>query len=162
MTVRGSRVFTLLIASAVTVALGFAVSTTFSDDQPAYDWVAPARAARKANPIPSDDASIAAGKEVFTKNCLSCHGPTGKGDGAAAFALNPKPRDLSNPKVAQQSDGSIFWKLTEGKKPMPAFEKLTTETERWQVINFVRTLQPKAAASSSQPATQPAKNGGNP
>ncbi len=136
----------------VIVMLGLAVGTTFSDDEVVPDWTAPGRAARKANPVPSDEASIAAGKGVFTKNCISCHGAAGKGDGVAAFALTPKPRDLSTPKIAAQTDGSMFWKLTEGKKPMPSFEKLTTETERWQVINYVRTLQPAAAGPSTQPA----------
>lgn len=45
-------------------------------------------------------ADLAKGKSTFTSFCASCHGPTGKGDGPAAAGLNPKPRDLSDPKVA--------------------------------------------------------------
>ena len=44
----------------------------------------------------------------------------------------------------------MFWKITEGKKPMPSFEKLTTEDERWHVVNYVRTFGPRPAAT--QPA----------
>jgi len=124
---------------------------THADDAPA-PWVAPSRSARQKNPVPADDKSIAAGKEVFIKQCLSCHGPAGKGDGPAAKDLTPKPRDLSDPQIAAQTDGSIFWKLTTGRKPMPAFETLIPETDRWNVINYVRTLEPTAA---SQPTTQP-------
>src|SRR5690349_8832689 len=104
------------------------------------DWPVPARAARKKNPIPADDKSIAAGKTVYTAQCLSCHGNAGKGDGPASKDLNPKPHDLGAPNVRAQTDGALFWKLTEGKKPMPSFDKLISEDERWHVINYVRTF----------------------
>ena len=42
--------------------------------------------------------------------------------------------------VKKQSDGALFWKLTEGKAPMPAYDKTLSETDRWQVINYLRTL----------------------
>ena len=109
------------------------------------EWTAPARAARKKNPVASDDASIAAGKQVYVQQCLSCHGETGKGDGPAAKDLDKKPGDLSSTKVQEQSDGALFWKITEGRKPMASFEKLLTEEQRWQTINYLRSLAPKAA-----------------
>ena len=109
-------------------------------DTPQEEWKAPARAARKKNPIAVDAKSLASGKAVFAAQCMSCHGPAGHGDGPAAKDLNPKPRNLSDPKIQEQSDGSIFWKITEGKKPMPTFEKLISEDDRWNVINYVRTL----------------------
>lgn len=112
-------------------------------DPPQEEWKAPARAAKKKNPIPAEEKSITAGKQVYAAQCLSCHGPSGHGDGTAAKDLNPRPRNLSDPKIQDQSDGSIFWKITEGKKPMPTFEKLISEDDRWNVINFVRTLNAK-------------------
>ena len=109
-------------------------------DTPPEEWKAPPRAARKKNPIRSDEKSTSAGKVVYEANCASCHGPAGHGDGPAAKDLNPKPRNLSDPVIQSQTDGSIFWKLTEGKKPMPTFDKLIPENDRGTVINFVRTL----------------------
>ena len=129
-------------------ALAIGSFHSYAEDQQT-DWTAPARAARKKNPIPADEKSIATGKEVYIHQCLSCHGTTGKGDGPASKDLNPKPHDLGAANVAQQSDGALFWKITEGKKPMPSFEKLISEDERWHVVNYVRTFAP--------PATQPAK-----
>lgn len=120
---------------AVTLVAGF--PSAGGDEAP---WEAPARAARKKNPVPADDASAAAGKAVFTKECLQCHGAAGKGDGPAAKDLKVKPRNLGDDAVARQSDGALFWKLTEGRAPMPSYDKTLSETERWQVINYVRTL----------------------
>ncbi|MEO6435990.1 MAG: cytochrome c [Tepidisphaeraceae bacterium] len=116
------------------------------------EWTAPARAARKKNPIAADEKSLAAGKAVYVKECASCHGETGKGDGSAAKDLNPKPRDLRVPKMWEQTDGSLFWKLTEGKKPMPSYDKLLSEDDRWHVINYTRsTYAPKGSSATTQP-----------
>ena len=115
-------------------------------------WVAPTRAARRVNPVPANDQSLAAGKILYAKQCLSCHGATGVGNGPAAAALAKSPGDLSKPAMWDQSDGAIFWKITNGKKPMPSFETLTTETERWQIVDYMRTLAPKPATAASQPS----------
>lgn len=103
-------------------------------------WQAPARAAKKKNPIPLDEKSIAIGKGVYKRECLSCHGATGRGDGPAAKDLERSVGDLSNPEVLQQTDGALFWKITEGNKPMPSFKKLLTDEERWHVVNYLRTF----------------------
>ena len=115
-------------------------------------WVAPARNAKRANPEAVTDQSLAAGKALYAKQCLSCHGAEGKGNGPAAKDLEKSPGDLSKATVWDESDGAIFWKLSTGKKPMPTFDTLTTETERWQIINYMRTLAPKPAPA---PASQP-------
>jgi mono/diheme cytochrome c family protein len=118
-------------------------------DDASPPWVAPARAARKKNPIPPDDKSIAAGKAIYVAQCLKCHGDTGKGDGPSAKDLTPRPKDLSDPAVAGQSDGALYWKITTGRKPMPTFENLISDEDRWNVVNYLRTLAP---APTSQPA----------
>ena len=140
-----SMLSSLLLAAFVVLFILLAVPSTRVSADPAVTdaWVAPARATRKANPIAADAKSIAAGKALFTKQCFSCHGEAGKGDGPAAANLTKKPGNLSDPKLATQADGALFWKITEGRTPMPTFEKLLTEEERWNVINFVRTLAPK-------------------
>jgi mono/diheme cytochrome c family protein len=122
----------------------------YSGDAPADDWTAPPRAARKPNPVPADADAVAAGHKIFVANCLACHGNAGKGDGPAAIACNPKPKDLSDPKISAQTDGALFWKVTTGMKSMPTYEKLLSETDRWKAIDYVRKLAPA-------PSTEPAK-----
>jgi len=139
-----------VVGAAVLVGASFRAAPTRGQGQDPQEWKAPARAARKKNPIPADEASIAAGRKVYVAQCLSCHGEKGHGDGPASKDLTPKPRDLATPAIATQTDGAIFWKLTEGRKPMPSFEKLISEDERWQVINFIRTYSSGANGSAPQ------------
>jgi mono/diheme cytochrome c family protein len=137
------RPFLIVMVFSVLIS-GLLLSTKlFSEDaNKDEEWKAPARASKKPNPIPADENSIAAGKIVYTKECFSCHGTTGKGDGPAAKDLKKSPGDLSNPKMWEQTDGALFWKITTGKTPMASYEKLLTEEQRWNVINYVRILAP--------------------
>lgn len=118
----------------------FAGLTVLAQTGKPYDWVAPSRAAKKTNPVASSPDSLAKGKAFYVRECVACHGNAGRGDGPKAGELQPKPRDVSDPAIQGQSDGSLFWKLTEGKAPMPTYAK-SSEDERWSVINYVRTLK---------------------
>lgn len=115
------------------------------------EWKAPARASKKKNPVPADAKSIAAGQATYSQQCLPCHGREGRGDGPAAKDLPEKVRDLANPRILADTDGALFWKLAEGREPMPSYEKLATEEERWSVINYLRFLtlaEPRRALSA--------------
>jgi mono/diheme cytochrome c family protein len=140
-----------VIFSIVASCLLFPVKSFSGDASSDNEWKAPARAAKKQNPIPADANSIAAGKVVYTKECFSCHGATGKGDGPAAAALEKSPGNLSDPKMWEQTDGALFWKITTGRKPMASYENLLTEEQRWYVINYVRTLAPRIGEKISEP-----------
>jgi mono/diheme cytochrome c family protein len=95
------------------------------------------------NPIKADDASIARGKELFTINCQMCHGETGEGNGPiAAFLVNYKPANLTSPLIKAFSDGQIFMTITNGVPDrMPPLNENLTVNERWDVVNYVRTLK---------------------
>jgi len=105
-----------------------------------------ARAKRKVNPVAADANSIATGKRIYQKECLDCHGPTGKGDGPGAADLKVKPADLTALDPAEHSDGELFWKISVGNKPMPGYEKLLPEESRWHVVNYLHTLNSKGGA----------------
>ena len=121
-------------------------------------WEAPGQAKKVPNPIAADQESIARGQAIYTKACASCHGPEGKGDGKSAKILAKKPADL-NLHAPHHTDGELFWKITEGKKPMPAFKKDLKEDQRWDVVNYLRQLTGPAEAKgdSAKKATKAAK-----
>ncbi|MBI3880919.1 MAG: c-type cytochrome [Verrucomicrobia bacterium] len=131
---------------------GLAAEAAKPADQP---WIAPARAARKPNPVAVDANSITQGRALFTMACEPCHGPSGKGDGPAAPSLERKPGNLTDPKMWEQSDGALFWKIGEGKNPMPVFQEVLSEEQRWQVVNYVRTLAPQNKTIDTTKGTTP-------
>jgi mono/diheme cytochrome c family protein len=98
------------------------------------------------NPMPGDEASITRGRELFAMNCQMCHGETGEGTGPVApFLIKFKPANLTTDVVQSKSDGSIFLTVTNGLEGrMPPLNENLTVSERWDVVNFVRTLKKPA------------------
>ena len=92
--------------------------------------------------VPYQSISVAAGARLFAAHCTSCHGGSGHGDGVQGRSLALPPADLTEPHTALHTAGDIFWWLTHGKPPgvMPGFAAALHEDERWDLINFVRTL----------------------
>lgn len=94
------------------------------------------------NPTKADDASIARGAELYNINCKMCHGQTAQGNGPIAAFLANKPANLTSPVVQSKSDGSIFMTITNGVAgKMPALNENFTVSERWDLVNYVRTLK---------------------
>jgi len=95
------------------------------------------------NPTPADDASIKRGAELYALNCQMCHGVSGLGNGTIApFLVKFKPANLTSEVVQSKSDGSIFLTITNGVDGrMPALNENLTVSERWDVVNFIRTLK---------------------
>jgi mono/diheme cytochrome c family protein len=105
-------------------------------------WEVPAEAKAVPNPVEATPEALAAGAGLYKKHCLMCHGETGKGDGPATKFMKPAPPDLTVAGgKARMTDGEIFYKVTTGKRPMPPMNRKLSETERWQVVHHVRTLQ---------------------
>lgn len=104
------------------------------------DWKAPPDADKVSNPLKGNTAATALGKKLYTQLCVVCHGDKGKGDGIAGISLNPRPANHSSQKVQSQTDGAIFWKITTGRPPMASYTKTLTETQRWQLVNYIREL----------------------
>ena len=102
------------------------------------EWKAPAEGKATKNPV----KGVGNAKKTVETNCVPCHGPGGKGDGAAAAALPTKPADWTSVKVQKETDGEIFWKISNGRGPMPPWKHLS-EKDRWEVVNYIRTLKKK-------------------
>ena len=137
---RTLRVFVVLIAIVAVSIFSYRSDSAAAADSKSDKWLSPAASAAKKNPIASTQESIAAGQKIYSKTCAMCHGKTGDADGPAVIELNIHPAKLSDPKLATESDGALFWKITTGKKPMPAYGKRLSETDRWNLVNYIRTL----------------------
>jgi mono/diheme cytochrome c family protein len=92
------------------------------------------------NPLKGNADATIEGKKIYTLYCVTCHGSKGKGDGIAAPGLSKPPADHTSDFLQKQTDGALFWIITEGNNPMPTYKTTLTETQRWQVVNFIRTL----------------------
>ena len=99
------------------------------------------------NPVKFSQQSVDAGKEIYSKNCVPCHGAAGKGDGAMADKLTPKPSDLTAATLKHGStDGEIFTNIKDGIPPamkMKAFSAKLSDTDIWNVVNYIHSLQGK-------------------
>ena len=103
-------------------------------------WIAPAAQAQMKNPLAVNESPLGAGQKIYRKRCIGCHGKTGNGDGPDAVDLGIHPAKLSDPGMRAETDGALFWKITVGKKPMPNYNTRLSPTDRWNVINYLRTL----------------------
>jgi mono/diheme cytochrome c family protein len=95
------------------------------------------------NPTADDPATLTRGALVYRTRCVSCHGDEGRGDGPASAALDPKPADLGE--IAERKGaGAIAANIRYGKNAgMPAFEGILTDTELWDVANYVDAFAPR-------------------
>jgi mono/diheme cytochrome c family protein len=92
------------------------------------------------NPVPASQESIERGEYFYEITCLVCHGTTGIGDGPVGLKFIEKaPVDLNEPYTQDQADGQLFFTLTRGRAKMPFYRDALSPTERWDVINYVRS-----------------------
>jgi mono/diheme cytochrome c family protein len=104
-------------------------------------WVVPANFKTMKNPVATGDASTKAGLAIYTKNCASCHGKAGLGDGVKARALKEFPGDFSKADYQGQSDGDHFYKTKTGRSEMPKYEGKLADNDIWNVVNYMRTFK---------------------
>lgn len=93
------------------------------------------------NPVVPSLESIEAGETVFNTYCAMCHGADGRGGGPVGQSFKPLPADLTAEFVSRLTDGQLFVMISAGIGRMPPFQNDLTEEERWQVVNYIRTLQ---------------------
>lgn len=117
----------------VLVTVAGAQNTSYTPDP---NWKVPPEAAAKENPLAGKSGAAAGGGKLFRRHCAECHGTEGSG------LPQKRSADLLLPSVQSQSDGALFWRITNGNLPrgMPSFSRLP-DLQRWQIVLFVRTLQ---------------------
>ena len=110
------------------------------------EWPVPEAAKKVTNPVPANETTLKTAKDTYMEYCAQCHGDTGKGDGHEAAMYKTKPADFTDAHMmSEMTDGEIYYKMTEGRRPMPSFKKTLTEEQRWMLVSYVKTFAPKPA-----------------
>jgi len=140
---RPIAIIALILLLAVTVVIVF---------NTARNWKATAAARKLKNPVPPTADALAAGKQNYAQHCRSCHGEKGDGRGEKAAELSVAPGDFTDARtMRRRTDGELFWQITRGRLPMPAFDDKLTDQERWELVDYIRTFAEKSADASPIP-----------
>ena len=127
-----------VLAAILALTAGGILLAQNLDYRPDPGWQAPPEAAQRANPLANTPEAVGGGRKLFLRHCAECHGQNGEGKKKHAA-------DLQLPLVQQQSNGALFWKITNGNPAhrMPPFSRLP-ELQRWQLVLFLRTFRQAA------------------
>lgn len=98
--------------------------------------------AARRNPVAATPESLARGQKLFGVYCSPCHGAMGKGDGPVTPRFIPPP-DLASAPVQGKPDGHMAYYIGYGGALMPAYGEALSVTERWDIVNYLRTLAQK-------------------
>jgi len=128
----------ILIIPVMVLAAWLCSPVTAQDDA----WTAPPEELRKTNPLKGDQESIRNGRRLFFHLCTPCHGERGRGDGPVSIRLMTEPPDLTAI-AGKKQDGELAWKIATGRNPMPKWGNKLSETEIWDLVNFIQQLQPE-------------------
>jgi mono/diheme cytochrome c family protein len=104
-------------------------------------WKAPNSAVQTKNPAKSTPDALKAAAGLYEKNCVICHGSKGASNGPAAGSLPEKPANFTDAKLMDKAtDGELYWKISTGRAPMPSWQDHFTDTQRWQLVDYLRKL----------------------
>jgi len=124
--------------------IGFIALGALSFTTPLQDiWEVPAKYKTMKNPTDAKDKeNLSIGESLYAKHCKSCHGSKGWGDGSKAKEMEGDLGDFSSDETQNQTDGELFYKITEGRNDMDGFsKKIPSDEDRWLVVNYMRTLK---------------------
>ncbi len=96
------------------------------------------------NPVSPTVPAISRGKAAYFNYCVHCHGPKADGNGTVGQSFAPLPSNLADPQVLDQSDGELFSKISLGFGRHPALANTVSETDRWSMISYLRSLRGKS------------------
>lgn len=128
-----------LVALTSTTCVGFLIAgvVAFAHPEPGPNITL-------INPIPPNEDSVAAGQALYQRNCVPCHGVSGRGDGPVGLTLNPPPANLTIHTVpGVHPDGQLYLWISDGfpgASAMPAFRTIIADDDRWNLVNYLRTL----------------------
>ncbi len=120
----------LILLAAITIA----PASPFDDN-----WPVPREASERVNPLTTESPFAKKARLLYNDSCAICHGDRGDGRGPEAEQLGTRPADFTSSAVMiPMSDGELFYKISKGRNPMPAFEGKYSENERWGLVLYLR------------------------
>ncbi|MDX9812874.1 MAG: cytochrome c [Bacteroidales bacterium] len=131
----------IVLSSLATVIGASLLVMNVEAQQTPKPWEVPAEFKNMKNPVASNEASIKAGGALYMKNCASCHGKTGLGDGVKSRALKDYAGDFSGAYYQNQTDGEHFYKTKFGRNEMPKYEGKMSDEDIWNMVNYMRTFK---------------------
>lgn len=129
-----------IVTKLAFIAIAFSYASLASAQHESHSN-APKTAINMKNPFPIDEFSLERGKHSYQVDCVRCHGKEGNGDGVNAKKLNQRIRELGSNAIQKQSDGELFWKISEARRPMPLTN--ISNDQRWDIVNYIRTFKKK-------------------
>lgn len=128
------------------LAIAAAIAYAVLDNPP---WNVPEAAKQMKNPVAPSDAALAEIRPIYLDKCAVCHGDSGKGDGHDSSLYDPRPSNFTDAQhINAVSDGELFYKISQGRKPMPSFRKRLSEQQRWQLVLMIRSFTTPAASGN--------------
>ncbi len=129
-----ARKYTMIGVSVVVLGMYMLMSVLLVKTYPSTYW---------KNPQPYNAGTISSGQSAYLNECSECHGDSGLGDGVWAVENRGRIPSLSSPHIDVHTDGEIYWWITYGipSLEMPPLEEELNQDERWQIINYIRSLR---------------------
>jgi len=114
------------------------------------------------SPVATATGDVQAGKAIYERLCVGCHGPTGQGGRMAAMLAVP-PRNLADDSYMDtRSDQQLFDVISKGgtaaglSAVMTAFESQLSAQQIWDTVAYVRTLVASSHTAAPTPSAAPA------
>lgn len=147
---RSKRAFAKVVFVALLALV--TVLIVYSAIHPApWSWPVPEDAKQLKNPLPPSASTLQSAQRIYLDKCANCHGDTGKGDGRDAARYDPAPFDFTDSKrMSGVTDGELFYKISEGKRPMPVFKTKLSEDQRWALVLLIRSFMKPAANAAGR------------
>lgn len=143
-------VFFLFILAIAAVAIVYSAV-----NKAPWSWPVPEEAKQLKNPLQVTPPALKSAREVYGDKCAHCHGDAGRGDGRDANRYDPSPTDFTSAKSMNgATDGELFYKISEGKKPMPVFKTKLSEDQRWELVLLIRSFAQSTPSSANPPANK--------
>jgi mono/diheme cytochrome c family protein len=130
------------LAALLFTAILFIAANVAMAQKAGGPWTIPAKYTTMKSTVKAGDASITTvGKDLYMKNCKSCHGAKGLGDGAKAATLKTVVPSFADAKFKAQAAGNVYYQSFVGRDEMPNFEKkITDEADRWALVAYIKSL----------------------